>query len=153
MTAEYLYSELYKQYPENKLFSNLAESEKRHYSALQRVLSKMGISTEDAKSQDIEIPKTKEEALEFALAFEKEDIEMLESLLETVEDSRLERVLNNLLKGSTQHYETLEKAIKEGIDNLTCNESRAGQNKSEQSGQKGNQNQRNGRSSRGSGRK
>lgn len=82
MTAEYLYSELYKKYPENKLFSNLAQSEQKHLNALKRVLSKMGISTEGAKTQDIEIPASKKEALAFALAFEKEDIEMLGKRLE-----------------------------------------------------------------------
>ncbi|MGB4610071.1 MAG: DUF2202 domain-containing protein [Saccharofermentanales bacterium] len=129
MTAEYLYAELYKKYPENQLFSNLAESENRHSNALTRVISRLGMSTEDAKIQDIEIPETKEEALEFAMTFEKEDIEMLENLLESVENNRLERVLRNLLKGSTQHYETLQKALEEGIDNLTCNEGRSEQNK------------------------
>ncbi len=37
MTAEYLYSELYKKYPDVKLFSNLAASERRHSSALERI--------------------------------------------------------------------------------------------------------------------
>ncbi|NLJ65384.1 MAG: DUF2202 domain-containing protein [Christensenellaceae bacterium] len=120
MTAQYLYTELSKIYPEVQLFSNLAESEGRHAEALMRSLSRLNVSTDGAKAQDIEIPATLEEALAFALAFEKEDIEMLEELLETVEDSRLERVLNNLLNGSNQHYNTIKKAIEEGVDNLNC---------------------------------
>lgn len=139
MTAEYLYSELYKAYPENKLFSNLAESEARHADALRRALSRMDISTEGAKVRDIEIPKTREEALAFALAFEKEDINMLENLLKNAEDPGLERVLKNLLKGSERHYETLEKAIEEGIDNLNCDECTAGQNMNRNTGQTGSQ--------------
>lgn len=135
MTAEYLYSELYKKYPGNRLFFNLAASEQRHINALKRALSKMGISTEGVMIQDIEIPETKEEALAFALAFEKEDIDMLNHLLESVEDSRLKRVLGNLLKGSTRHYMALEKAIEEGIDNLPCNQDRGRQNKGQRSGQ------------------
>jgi len=139
MTAEYLYSELYKMYPGNRLLLNLAASEQRHINALKRALSTMGISTEGVRIQDIEIPETKEEALAFALAFEKEDIDMLNHLLESVEDSRLKRVLGNLLKGSTRHYMALEKAIEEGMDNLPCNQDRGRQNKGKRSGQRDNQ--------------
>jgi hypothetical protein len=151
MTAEYLYSELYKQYPENKLFLNLAQSEARHSEALRRAFSRMGISVEEAKASDVAIPESKEEALVFALAFELEDIEMLENLIETVEDAGLQRVLENLLRGSTQHHKTLEKAIEEGIDNLVCNEERGGQNRPQSGGQAGRQGKGNGRHTNGSG--
>lgn len=36
MTANYLYTELAKKYPENKIFANLAKSEARHIKALKR---------------------------------------------------------------------------------------------------------------------
>ncbi|NLW42212.1 MAG: DUF2202 domain-containing protein [Tissierellia bacterium] len=124
MTAEHLYSELYKKYPENILFSRLSQSENRHLNALKRAMNNLNISTEDAKIANIEIPNTKEGALEFALAYEKEDIDYLEKLLPTVEEKNLERVLSNLLRGSQQHKETLERAIETGIDNLNCNEQR-----------------------------
>lgn len=147
MNAEHLYSELLKQYPEVRLFSNLAESESRHANALIRALSRAGISTDDATIQELEIPPTLEEALAFALALEKEDIEMLQSLLEDVEDSRLERVLKNLLHGSQRHHEALEKAISGGIDNPDCNETGPGSNGRRQRRQKERSKVRNGRSS------
>ena len=101
MTAQYLYTELSKIYPEVQLFSNLAESEGRHAEALMRSLSRLNVSTDGAKAQDIEIPATLEEALASALAFEKEDIEMLEELLETVEDSSLKGCLTTCLTALT----------------------------------------------------
>ena len=82
MTANYLYTELAEKYPEYKLFSNLAKSEARHTEALKKSADRLGLSIEAAKSADIEIPETPEEALEFALAFELEDIKMLERLIE-----------------------------------------------------------------------
>lgn len=141
MTAQYLYKELSKIYPEVQLFSNLAESEGRHAEALMRSLSRLGVSTDGAKAQDIEIPATLEEAFAFALAFEKEDIEMLEELLKTVEDSRLERVLNNLLNGSNQHYNTIKKAIEEGVDNLNCDGDGTRKYKNRDNNQAGNRNE------------
>ena len=141
MTAQYLYKELSKIYPEVQLFSNLAESEGRHAEALMRSLSRLNVSTDGAKAQDIEIPATLEEALAFALAFEKEDIEMLEKLLETVEDSRLERALNNLLNGSNRHYNTIKKAIEDGVDNLSCDGDGERKYKNRDNNQAGNRNE------------
>lgn len=134
MTAEYLYTELAKKYPENILFQRLAESENKHRAALKRVMDSMGIPYEGAKAQEIEIPTSKEAALKFALDFEKEDIEMLKSLMGTTEDARIERVLGNLLKGSEQHYAILENALEQGIDNLTCNTERAYKNRINENG-------------------
>ncbi|HHU53161.1 MAG TPA: hypothetical protein GXZ43_03665 [Clostridiaceae bacterium] len=48
-----------------------------------------------------------------------------------VDDNRLEKVLGNLLISSTRHYETHEKTIEEGIDNLTCREGRNRQNRNQ----------------------
>jgi hypothetical protein len=137
MTANYLYTKLAEKYPEYKLFFNLAESEARHTDALKKSAGRLGISIEDAEAADIEIPETLEEALEFALAYELEDIEMLGKLIEKEEDARLKRVLGNLLKGSQNHYNSLKKAIDEGIENPTCNESRAYQNRTDKQGQRG----------------
>jgi hypothetical protein len=137
MTANYLYTELAKKYPEYKIFSNLAESEARHMEALKRSASRLGLSVEEAKPADIKIPETIEEALDFALAFEQEDITMLEKLIEKEEDARLKRVLNNLLKGSHNHYDALKEAIDKGIDNLTYHEDRSYQNRADNQGQRG----------------
>ncbi|NLL37014.1 MAG: DUF2202 domain-containing protein [Fretibacterium sp.] len=137
MTANYLYTELAKKYPEDKVFVNLAESEARHMEALKKSAARLGLSVEEARPADIKIPETKEEALAFALAFEQEDIDMLEKLIAKEEDARLKRVLNNLLKGSHSHYDTLKKAIDKGLDNLTCNEGRAYKNRADNQGQRG----------------
>lgn len=123
LTAEYLYQQLYEKYPENILFSNLAKSENRHASALKKSMDRLDISVDSAKPLDIAIPETKEEALQFALNFEKEDIAMLEELIATEQDARLKRVFENLLRGSENHYAALDKAITQGIDNLNCDES------------------------------
>lgn len=120
MTAKYLYTELAKKYPDYKIFANLAKSEACHIRALQRTAQRLGISVKDAKAAPIEIPGTKEEPLAFAMAYEQEDIKMLEKLIANEEDARLKRVLNNLLRGSKNHYNSLKRVADQGIDNLTC---------------------------------
>lgn len=139
MTAHYLYTELYKKYPENKVFDNLAKSEARHIEALKKSASRLGLSTEGAAAAEITIPETKEEALKFALAFEQEDIDMLKKLIENEEDARLKRVFNNLLKASEKHHATLQKAIDEGIDNLNCDQNRSFKNRGENQDKRGGQ--------------
>lgn len=141
MTANYLYTELAKKFPETKVFANLAKSEARHMEALLKAASRLGYSVEGAKPADITIPETMEEALAFALAYEQEDIDMLEKLIENEADVRLRMVLNNLLKGSQNHYNILNRAIEEGIDNLTCNENRTYQNRTGNQWQRGFQSQ------------
>ncbi len=153
MTAEYLYRELAKQYPENALFANIARSEANHIKALQRAATRLGLSVEGAKVQSIAIPATKEDAVKFAMAFELEDIEMLKTLIAKTEDAKTKRVLENLLKGSNKHYETLKKALEVGVDNMECNEQRAYGNKANNAGQlgKGQQGQGQGQGQQGRG--
>lgn len=121
MTANYLYTELAKKYPEDRIFVNLAKSESRHTEALKKSAARLGLSVEEAKPADIKIPETKEEALAFALKFEQEDIDMLKKLIEKEDDARLKKVLGNLLRGSTNHYNSLKKAV-DGVENPNCNE-------------------------------
>lgn len=137
MTANHLYSELAKKYPEYKIFSKLAESEGRHMESLKRSASRLGLSIEEAKIADIKIPETKEEALVFALAFEQEDIDMLEKLIAKEEDARTKRVLNNLLKGSKNHHSSIKEGIDKGIENLTYHDSRHYKNRADNQGQRG----------------
>ncbi len=122
MTANYLYTELAAKFPEVKVFANLAKSEMRHIAALKKAAARLGLSVEAAKPADILIPKTVEDALAFAMAYELEDIEMLKVLIEKEEDAMLKRVLNNLLKGSERHYNALKRVADNGVENCVCNE-------------------------------
>lgn len=135
MTAQYLYTELAATYPETALFSKLAASEARHMQALEKAFAGRGISVEGITIQDISIPPTQEEALAFALDFEKEDIAMLEESLGSLGDQRLERVYTNLLRGSKAHAASLQKVLDVGPENLTCPQDGSGNNQAKANGQ------------------
>lgn len=139
MTANALYTSLSEKYPEYQVFANLAKSEARHTEALKKSAARLGLDVTAAKAGDLPSFATKEEALAFAKNFEAEDIDMLKQLIEKEEDARLKRVLGNLLKGSENHYKTMEIASEEGLDSMTCSADRGYQNRSDNQGQKGGQ--------------
>lgn len=124
MAKETLYRELNEKYPEYQLFSRMSFSKNRHIESLKYLMDKIGINMENVTVEKINIPNTLDESLEHTLKFEKEKLEQLEKIETSNEDKYTNRIIGNLIRSSTRHIETLERAIEFGIDNLNCNNSR-----------------------------
>lgn len=129
MTRETLYRELSKKYPEYQLFARMSFSKSRHIESLKYIMRDIGINTENVVGEKINLPNTLDKSLEYAINFERAELEKLEKISNSYENEYTNRLIGNLTRSSIRHIEMLERATEYGIDNFSCNNSRGYRNR------------------------